>query len=173
MTEPQQAPEKSRGAIILGWWSTHLGNRETGRARALAARLRRADPVSALAEGEVHDLSRALGLRDGAALARLACLLAEVREHSGQTLAQRLGGSEPILSTLRFQKLIRAEEPELTALMRRAIGMADGICNVASLGPDLLDWSEAVRMRWCFHYYGAQHPQNLAPQANKTEEISQ
>lgn len=168
MTETPQSPEKSRGAIILGWWSTHLGKRETGRAKALAARLRRADPVAALAEGEVHDLSRALNLRDGVALARLACLLAEVREHSNQTLAQRLGGTDPILSTLRFQKLIRAEEPELTALMRRAIAMADGVCNVAALGPDLLDWSEATRMRWCFHYYGAP-----APQANKTEEISQ
>lgn len=165
----KSAVEKSKGAIILGWWSNHLGKRDTGHTRALAARLRRADPVSALAEAEVHDLSGSLHLRDGVALARLACLLAEVREHSTQTLAQRLGGTEPTLSTLRFQKLIRADEPELTAALRRAIAMADGVCNVAALGADLLDWSEQSRMRWCFHYYGAQPPQLN----EKSEEISQ
>ena len=68
-------------------------------------------------------------------------------------------------------KLIRAEEPELTAALRRAIGMADGQCNVAALGQDLLDWSERTRMRWCFHYYGAPAPQ--ADAAPKTTEISQ
>lgn len=163
--------EKTSGQKILGWWSRNIGDRTNGHARALAARLRRADAISALSEGAVHELGAVLHLRDGAGLARLAGLLAEVREHAPQTLAQRLGGSDPVLSSLRFQKLIRAEDPELTALLRRAIHMADGVCNVASLGQDLLDWSENTRMIWCFHYYGAAAPN--AHQSPSAAEISE
>ena len=146
----------SNGAIILGWWAHALADRESGAARALAARLRRAGPVEALAEGAVQELGRALGLNDGVRLARLACLLAEVREHGGERLASRL--AEPVLSTLRFQRLLRADEAELPGALRRAIVMAERRCNVAALGEDLLHWGDSVKMRWCFDYYGEQAP---------------
>jgi len=150
--------ERTQGGEILSWWAENLANSQSGRARALSARLRRARGADALAEPEVHDLARALNLRDGARLAHLVRLLAEVREHVPQTLARRLGGAEPILSTLRFQRLMRAEGDELAEALRRAIGMADGRCNVAALGLDILHWGEAVRARWCFHYFGAEAP---------------
>lgn len=142
--------------IILGWWSRELGNREAGHARALAARLRRAGPVEALAERPVQELGQALGLRDGVRLARLACLLAEVREHTGERLARRL--AEPVLSSLRFQRLLRVDDAELPDALRRAIVMAERKCNVAALGADLLHWGDSVKMRWCFDYYGEQAP---------------
>lgn len=152
-------PPKTRESLILSWWSRNLADRESGAARGLAARLRRATPLEALAEREVHDLSRALHLRDGEKLARLATLLAEVRTHTPQNLARRLGGSEPAMSPLRFQDLIRAEEEDLTDAMRRAVRMADRACNVAALGASILDWSdEKTRQKWWFHYYGAAAP---------------
>jgi len=84
-----------------------------------------------------------------------------VREHGSMSLARRLGGPDPVLSHLRFQRLMRAQGDELTALMRRAIGMADRRCNVAALASDLLNW-EATRPRWCFHYFGADAPRDDA-----------
>ncbi|TPE47870.1 type I-E CRISPR-associated protein Cse2/CasB [Amaricoccus solimangrovi] len=167
MNEPKDtgeaSAEKSPGQIILGWWTHALGDRQSGRARALAARLRRASPIEALAEPEVHDLARALDLRDGARLARLVTLLAEVREHVPRTLARRLGGADPALSPLRFQRLMRSDGTELAELLRRAIGLADRACNVAALGEDLLRWTETTRARWCFHYFddAAETPRDL------------
>ena len=91
-------------ALIMGWWSHELADRNSGAARALAARLRRAGPVDALAEYAVQDLAHKLDLRregDGTRLSRLVRLLAEVREHSRDPLPRRLGGSAPVLSALR------------------------------------------------------------------------
>lgn len=152
---------KSPGAIALGWWSATLGTRESAAARALAARLRRAAPMAALCEPAVQELAGLLNMGPArvADLVRLACLLAEVREHDGAKLARRLGGADPVLSRLRFQRLMRAEGDELTALIRRSIRMADRRCNVAALANDLLHW-EAARPRWCFQYFGADAPRD-------------
>ncbi|SOC11108.1 type I-E CRISPR-associated protein Cse2/CasB [Rhodobacter maris] len=150
---------KGPGAVALGWWSTHIGPRDMPAAKALSARLRRAAPLAVLCEPAVQDLARALNLGPAQAdrLVQLAVLLAELREHTGARLARRLGGAEPVLSQLRFQRLIRAEGDELTDLLRRAIAMADRKCNVAALAADLLHW-EAARPRWCFDYFGAEAP---------------
>lgn len=157
-----EAEEHSAARTILGWWSHALADRQSGRARALAARLRRASPVAALAEPEVHDLARRLGLRDAARLARLVTLLAEVRTHVPQTLMCRLGGPDPALSPLRFQRLMRASEEELPEALRRAIDAAERTCNVAALGEDLLFWSERTRGRWSFQYFRTDTPASLS-----------
>lgn len=157
----------SDGSIILGWWARELGDRQSAAARGLAARLRRAGPVDALAERAVHDLARSLNLRDGGRLAFLVRLLAEVREHEARPLARALGGAEPLMSKLRFQRLMRAEGDELPGALCRAITLADRRCNVARLGGDLLYWGEEVRRRWCFDYYGVEAPQTVS------EEISE
>ncbi|MGO4909820.1 type I-E CRISPR-associated protein Cse2/CasB [Pseudorhodobacter sp. W20_MBD10_FR17] len=155
--------DKTPGQIILGWWGRALGDRERPAARALAARLRRAGPIEALVEREVQELARALSLgpNDAPRLARLVCLLAELRDHVAAPLAARLGGAEPVLSTLRFQRLMRAEGDELVPLLRRAIGMADGKANIAALGADLLFWNDKTRARWCFQYFGAETPADM------------
>ncbi|KQB12025.1 type I-E CRISPR-associated protein Cse2/CasB [Rhodobacter capsulatus] len=150
---------KGPGAVALGWWSKHIAPRETPAAKALSARLRRAAPLAVLCEPAVQDLARGLNIGPGQAerLVQLAVLLAEVRETGPERLARRLGGPEPVLSALRFQRLIRAEGDELTDLLRRAISMAERKCNVAALAADILHW-EAARPRWCFDYFGADAP---------------
>jgi CRISPR system Cascade subunit CasB len=163
--------ENTKGAEILRWWSVNLADRQSGRARALSARLRRARGGDALAEPEVHDLARILGVTDGAKLALLVSLLAQVKEHVPQSLPRRLGGDPPTLSTLRFQRLMRVEGEDLAEAVRRAITMAEGHCNVASLGLDILGWGEPVRARWCFHYFGADAPSQPSEEAVK--EISE
>lgn len=150
---------KGPGAVALRWWSVNLAPRDNPGARGLAARLRRGAPMAILCEPAVQDLAHRLGLGVGQAedIVRLASLLAEIRESHSTSLARRLGGSEPVLSNLRFQRLLRAGGDDLTDLLRRAIVMADRRCNVATLAADLLHW-ERERARWCFDYFGADAP---------------
>lgn len=154
--------ESSPGQIILGWWSRALFDQGNPTARALAARLRRASPASALAEPEVHALAVSLGLlrEDATRLSLLARLLADVRHHRPAPLAWCLGGIRPILSPSRFQRLVQAEGVEFHDLMRRAIRVADCRCNVALLGQDILQWNDKTRMTWCFQYFGESVPQS-------------
>lgn len=147
---------------VLDWWQHNIGDRNNSAARGLAARLRRASAVEALAEQQVHQLGRRMGLNgpyDGPRLADIARTLAEVRENSSETLFRRLGPSKPdaedaVLSRLRFQRLLRSEGEERLTAVRRAITMADRRCNVAQLGRDLrwLD-NERTLQRWCFDYF--------------------
>ena len=146
-----------KGKAIHAWWRSEL-DRDTAQGRRLAAELRRAGPVEAVSEPSVHELARALGTHDAHRLARLVTLLAEVRAHVPQTLARRLGGAEPALSQMRFQRLMRAEGEELILGLRRALRIAEHRCNVPALGTDLLFWSEKTRITWCFHYFGAEAP---------------
>lgn len=174
------ADEKSPGTIIFSWWKQHLGNREAARSRALAARLNRADAVGALSEPAVHALMQSLGWQPTPwhvkALLRLALVLPQVREHSDASLAQRLGaGDPPAMSTLRFQRLIRAEDQELVTALRRALPLVDRRCNVPALGRDLVHWGQRddrVRMRWCFDYFGATAPAALTESQPSQEETA-
>ena len=127
---------QSSSHLILEWWRGALGDRTSGRARALAADLRRATEIEALTHPQIHDLSRRLGLTDGTRLAMMARLLAEVRDHHPAPLFTRLGPSstdadDGKMSKLRFQKLLRSEGDALTDGLRRAIRMADRACNNA------------------------------------------
>lgn len=160
--------KKGPGATALGWWAREIAPRDIPSARGLSARLRRAAPLAALCEPSVQDLGAALGLRAPQAdrLVQVATLLAEVRNTSAETLARRLGGQEPVLSSLRFQRLLRAEGDEMTDHLRRAIIMADRRCNVAALAADLLNW-ETARPRWCFHYFGADAPAKMSEETTE------
>lgn len=167
MTEEKQ----TTGSIILGWWSQNIGNREAAHARALSAHLRRAETVEVLGERAVIELAGKLDIKaSDTRLPRfitMVRLLAELRSHDGAPLARRLGGSDPVLSELRFQRLLRSEGEEFEDLMRRAILMADRKCNVAAFGGDVLHWGDKVRQRWCFQYFGAEAP------SEKTKEIQE
>ena len=148
----------TRGEICAQWWRAALADRDSGAARGLAARLRRADGLAVLAEPQVHLLAQRLemGPADAARLVRVVQVLAELRENDGAPLARRLSG---VLSSLRFQRLMRLEGDEFVTQLRRAVIMADRRCNVARLAGDLLSWehSEAgdrIRAGWCFDYFG-------------------
>jgi CRISPR system Cascade subunit CasB len=157
---------ESKGDVAARWWRERLADRESGAARGLMARLRRADALGVLAEPAVQDLARNVALRPAQAetLVRLARVLAEVREDDARSLARRLGGAEPVMSPLRFQRLLRAEGEEAAAALRRAVIMAERRCNVARLAADLLVWDhpdrgEAARRRWIFDYFAAPGPE--------------
>ncbi len=153
------------GAIIMRWWRANLRPEDdTSSARALRARLRRADrALDVLCEPAVIALHQALGARsprDPRDLAALVTVLAGIETYTSQRLARAFGvGEEPALSNLRFQRLIRSQDrPALAVALRRALPFVGRACNVAALGEDFLRWGEAVRIRWCFDYFGKASP---------------
>lgn len=160
---------KRPGQIILGWWSHQIGDRESGAARALAARLRRAGMIEALSERQVHQLAQTLEIRDARRIARLVTVLAHVRAHDPAPFARRLGREATARRNdknqspmdARFQRLMRAEGDELTLGLIRALPLIGQACNVAALGEDLLFWNDKARARWSFHYFGADLPATL------------
>lgn len=161
-----QRAQLKPGTVIKAWWHEHIGERlegrPSGKALGFSARLRRAGPVEALAERPVFDLSRTLNLKDSVRLHRIVSVLAHLRGDVSETLAHRLGaGDPPPLSELRFQRLLRADDNAFATSLIRALPMAGRACNVGVLGADLFYWSDTVRTRWIFDYYGAAVPVTL------------
>lgn len=155
------------GNLAAAWWHNALS--DTGPGRMNRARLRRCEtPAEALAIEATHSLHAALGgklTHRADTLALIAVSLANLRENHGKTAPERMGDS---LSALRFQTLIRTENPgDLIRPLRRALAQIDHAANVAALARDLYWWSEQTRARWAFAYYGAALPAvapDLAPE---------
>lgn len=156
---------QGRAGVVRDWWRDSIADRNSGAARGLAARLRRATPLEAISEPAVQALARriSVGPAQAGVLVRLVQVLAEVREDDGKSLARRLGGDPAVMSHLRVQRLLRAEGEEATTAIRRAVLMADRRCNVERLARDLLAWDhpeggEVARRRWIFDYFAAPQP---------------
>lgn len=166
------------GKTLFQWWRTALRPAEDDAvARALRARLRRADALEVLAQAPVHDLvAAAPWLRHRPkALIRAVQVLAQVERHDPRSLARVLGGDPPVMSRLRFERLVRSEADELPRALRRAIALTDGGCNVAQLGRDVLNWDdpdrgEDTRRNWYFDYFNA--AREIAAAGDRTEDIS-
>lgn len=162
------------GAIIETWWRQTL-RPDTGPARGLRARLRRAtDAVDVLSEPQAVALYDALGRRAAVAdFAALLPVLAHVETNRAERIAKRFGAGEPRpLTELRFRRLIRSDGPEeLAVALRRALPLIDHGCNVAALCDDFLNWNERTRIRWCLDYYGKAPPEPLHADA-QTEETA-
>lgn len=163
------------GAVAYGWWA-HLTNPEIGQSRAALAQLRRASaPIDALMLPAVHDLNRRLtkagfGLRgQPEKLALIAMVLAQVKTSTPARLAQQMGRGDPkVLSPMRFDRLMRLDDPqELAQQLRRALPVVGHGANVGALAQDLLWWTDSTRARWCFDYYGAS---DAAPDLMKESE---
>lgn len=156
------------GAVVE-WYAYSLG-RNDGTARAARARLRRCQSTTeALAVSETHDLNRRLrAIRPGSApkpdqLALIATIFAHLRGIDGEELAARFGRRDTkdgprLLSELRFQSLIRVKSHrDLMAPLRRSLAVLrpDASCNGQILARDLYWWSDRVRGKWCFQYFGS------------------
>lgn len=163
------------GTICFGWWRV-LTDKNIGRSRSELARLKRAEgEVDTLAIRAVHDLNRQLSAaghdlrRWPERLVLVASTLAQVKEHTGERLAQRMGAGDPkALSEIRFDRLIRTHNPaDLATQLRRGLAVVEQRANVARLARDLRFWGDATRAAWCFDYYGASQ---AAPESVRTSE---
>lgn len=161
------------GAQVLAWWRANLSARTQSEdederasraaqtaARALSAKLRRGVFPAVLFEPETQRLRKQLGpLRDSELkrFSHLLNLLGEIREHDSKPLAELLRGtgSEPVQSHMRFRQLVTADDDKRAALLRRAVRLVGGRCNVARLAWDVIVWNEQTRIRWCLDYFDA------------------
>lgn len=155
---------------VRQWWRELMPDEATGRRgdRAVLARLRRAaTPLEAVEEEATIDLARRLGggLRTLDDVAVCAAVLAHVRQDDGSPIARRVGPvpgdptRRPLMSALRFRRLIQADVPEDKLIQfRRLLALADRKANVTDLASALLDWSERRRRDWIFRYYAGEPP---------------
>jgi len=176
--------KKTLGAAVLGWWATSI-NAETGTARKARAQLRRASsPAEVLAMEATHELHKRIAAADGGRdmskgnsplrLAMIAATIAGVdssktdRSVHLPVLFGKTNGDNRLLSELRFQRILRANDDwTLAVRLRRALPIVGRNANVAMLGNDLFHWGDTVKSRWCFDYFGAPPPASL--QSDKTE----
>lgn len=152
------------------WWHANLRpSEDSGAARGLRARLRRADALGVLAQPQVHDLVAAhpwLRHRPEA-LIRAVQVLAVIERNDPRPLARLLGtgdppAASPPMSPARFERLIRSDPADLARALRRALPLSDGACNVGALGRDVLNWDrddgDRIRRDWYFDYFNASRP---------------
>lgn len=163
-------------AAMLGWWAAHI-HAESGVARKTRAQLRRASrPSEILVIEATHSLHARIRQVEGTSgiasegysirLALIASTLAGVDNHVTTKLASRCGqlnGDMPVVSQLRFQRILSASDDWVLATrLRRALPQVKRSADVASLGTDLFYWGETVRNRWCFQYFGSTVPDTLS-----------
>jgi CRISPR system Cascade subunit CasB len=163
--------------IARRWWDALQdvrrgdGTPNPTRDRASLAQLRRAaTPLEAIEAPAVFDLYKRLGFgradveRRLPRVAVVASVLAHVRKDSApgdqpRRFAEMLGqgGERPVMSPLRFKRLLAAtEDRDLLIAFRRAVALVGGKnIDVGDIAASLLDWSDRRRMRWAFDYYGA------------------
>lgn len=167
-------PDKERAHRARDWWQRMQPEGRLPDAAGLAQLRRATTPAEALVVPATHRLVQRLEMteRDWEALGALAATLAHVRtDEEGVPMATLLGqsrGDAPLLSPLRFQRLMQATswEERMTAL-RRAIAVANKRGNVGDLAASLLNWTDATRTRWMFAYFGAAPPQG--PEEHDTQ----
>ncbi|MGQ0697812.1 MAG: type I-E CRISPR-associated protein Cse2/CasB [Panacagrimonas sp.] len=177
MNNQPRSPFRSDDAFArsLRVYHSSLHDRNRPASRAARARLRRcAEPLDAFAERGAHDLLDATAEAravDDSHMPReedilaLAPLLAWVEEHDGARslpaqLAQtkETGQDRPLLSELRFKRLLAASGTELFTELRRALQVIGKRANVLSLAEAACDWhlehrGPDLRRRWAYDYY--------------------
>jgi len=87
-------------------------------------------------------------------LAAILGLLAHVRSPSHQKLALAMSGKpQPVVSELRFRRLIQRDRNELFVSMIRIIRMLGNQANLHDLANSVYYWGDRVKQEWAFDYF--------------------
>ena len=153
-------PGSDECTAFVGWWSA-LSQDRGGRAN-----LRRCSSVDeAMQERSVVYLCLKLGvggadyIRDRVGMMALLAARATHRpgSHPAAAFAKPKSGSVgggPVVSELRFRRLLGAEDrDEFLPLLRRAITLAGGEVDLESLAQSIWFWIERTRREWADQYY--------------------
>jgi CRISPR type I-E-associated protein CasB/Cse2 len=159
---PYLLPLSQQATAAAIWWRTLEAN-AVGRSR-----LRRAHwPLQVLLYPESLTLISKMGWvptqpdadRRARRIAAIAATLSHVRELSpvriGEAISEVGGKSRHPISEARFRRLMEVRgTTELMSAMTRLVKSMDGKVNVSDLTVSMLSWSDEVRARWTFDYYG-------------------
>ncbi len=70
--------------------------------------------------------------------------------------SERTSGAGPVVSGLRFRRLLKCQTlEELYPMLRRTLPLLNNRADLYSLANDVLYWSEDVRKQWAYDYYEA------------------
>ena len=90
-------------------------------------------------------------------LALILGLLAHVRQTSDKKLAWEMASPNknepPVLSELRFRRLLQRERPDLYLAMIRVLRILGNQANLHDLAQSVYFWGDAVKRRWAFDYF--------------------
>lgn len=147
-------------SILLKWWG-HLSEHDT----AGRAQLRRCEsPTQVVFVQAFHRLLDRLRSADLPVeidrVAAVAGLAAGVKTHTPGRMALQLAGGEgrgePVISPLRFRRLLDADRPdEVYTLLRRFVAQLGGACDLPSLARAACDWPHlpGLRRDWALTFY--------------------
>jgi len=156
----EQTDETEKARKVLHEWWENLKEYEKGD----RAELRRCgDMTEIVLVPAYHDLFNRLRRFNPipGQLAPIAGLSAHVKNlladknFATQMASPKATGGEPLLSNLRFRRLLAcSERPELFQSLRRVIQLLDGNVNLYDLADSVYYWGDNVRQRWACDYYG-------------------
>ena len=82
----------------------------------------------------------------------LAALAKQLASDKDGRLSQR-SGQRPVVSELRFRRLIQREADDLYTPLIRIIRMLGGKANLYGLAQSIYHWGDNVKKRWAFAYF--------------------
>ena len=150
------------GEILLRWWTALQQD------KGARARLRRcASPEEVMMEPAFHHLLNLMrpvvnGGNEGYAndsaytgLAAIVGLLAHVEEFDKEKLARQMAGTggRPLLSSLRFRRLLKSSREQLYPAMIRVLRMFKRRASIFDVANSVLYWGDNVRKRWAMDYF--------------------
>ncbi|KRT54280.1 type I-E CRISPR-associated protein Cse2/CasB [endosymbiont of Ridgeia piscesae] len=136
--------------ILIQWWQGLENNKGT------RAELRRCtSPDKVMFQPAFQRLCQRLKPepQEQRQLASVVGLLAHVRHTTGQKLAYQMAGNPPVVSELRFRRLLQRDRTDLYGAMIRILRMLDHRANLPDLISSVFYWGDKVRKDWAFYYF--------------------
>jgi len=147
--------DKSPGEALQRWWNDLQGN------NAARAELRRAKTLTDIMLLPVFHRAcqrfKPFFQNEENWEPRLAAilgLLAHVRTITNEKLASQMAGKpKPVVSELRFRRLIQRDRKELYLAMIRILRMLNHKANIYDLANSIYYWGDQVKRDWAFSYF--------------------
>ncbi len=87
-------------------------------------------------------------------LAAVLGLMAHIRyTHPEQALALQMAGNPPVVSELRFRRLIQRDRADLYVSMIRVLRMLGNKANLHDVANSVYYWGDKVKRDWAFAYF--------------------
>lgn len=160
MKQPKEGlnfqPDSDQGAALLAWWKS-LDTRRGPRAELRRCR----NAAEVLMTQEFYNALRSINPGEKTSIedfARVVGLLAHVEQHEpGNPFAKRLARgderSAPLVSGLRFRRLLNVDVDDLYLPMLRILRLAGRKANIHDFAASVFWWNERTRKDWARHYY--------------------
>lgn len=86
-------------------------------------------------------------------LAAVIGLLAHVRETTSEKIAKQMAGNPPIVSELRFRRLLQKDRRDLFVTMIRVLRILNNQANLYDLANSVYYWGNRIKRDWAFTYF--------------------